>query len=239
MSENYFYSSLSAQEIENTLVGAVRFNAGQTLSTSQQAQARQNIGAGSETTGFAILGYYDTLADMQAALQRLPQPGDAYGIGTEAPYDIYIYDGTSETWINNGPVNEGAFIDDSELSLLTTWSSSKINSTKQDKISAVGILKGSGFAVSAATKGTDYGALSFTVTLLAASWTTNTQSVANANFFASGFSYIVSPASTSFSAYGEAQIHADDVTTDGVMVFHCEDVPSADLTINVVRMVSA
>ena len=83
------------------------------------------------------------------------------------------------------------------------------------------------------------GALSFTVTLLAANWSSNQQTVLNANFIASGYAYIVSPASASFAAYGEAQIYADNVTADGSMTFHCDSAPSSDLTVNVVRVVSA
>lgn len=133
MSDSYFYSSLTGQEIEDTLVGAVRFNAGQTLSTAQKAQARQNIGAGSETTGFQILGYYDTLEDLQAALQVLPQPGDAYGIGVSEPYDIYVYDGTTDEWKNNGTLNVDVVIDDADTTDHTTWSSSKISTELSGK----------------------------------------------------------------------------------------------------------
>lgn len=110
---------------------------------------------------------------------------------------------------------------------------------KQAAITANGMLKGNGSAVSAATKGTDYGAKSFTVTLTTAGWSSNAQTVSNSNFVTSGYAYIVSPASASFAAYAEAQIYADDVTTSGRMTFHCTDVPSAALTVNVTRVVSA
>lgn len=240
MAENYFYSSLSAQEIEDTLTGAVVFNSGQTLSTSQKARARQNIGAGAENTGFRILGYFDTLEDLQEYLQVPPQAGDAYGIGTAVPYDIYVWDAANNEWVDNGTLDIAEFIDDSETSSILTWSSQKIDADKQDKIVADGVLKGGGNgSVTAATKGTDYGALAFTVTLEAASWSSNVQTVSNANFLASGFAYMVAPASSSFAAYGEASIYADDVTTDGVMTFHCDSAPSVDLTVNIVRMVSA
>lgn len=79
----------------------------------------------------------------------------------------------------------------------------------------------------------------FTVTLTSASWSNNAQTVSNALFLASGYSYIVSPASASFAAYSEAQIYADDVTTDGQMTFHCENAPSADLTVNIARVVAS
>lgn len=80
---------------------------------------------------------------------------------------------------------------------------------------------------------------SFTITLASASWSSNTQTVNNANFIASGYAYIVSPASASFADYGAAQIYADNVTTDGSMTFHCTDVPSSNLTVNIVRVVAS
>ena len=78
-------------------------------------------------------------------------------------------------------------------------------------------------------------ALSFTVTLTAAGWSSNAQTVSNAYFIASGYAYTVVPASSSFADYGAAQIYADDVTTNGSMTFHCDSVPSSDLTVNILR----
>ena len=79
----------------------------------------------------------------------------------------------------------------------------------------------------------------FTVTLSSSSWSSNAQTVSDAKFIASGYSYIISPASSSFVDYGAAQIYADDVSTDGSMTFHCTDVPSSNLTVNVVRVVAS
>lgn len=79
----------------------------------------------------------------------------------------------------------------------------------------------------------------FTVTLASASWSNNAQTVSDAKFIASGYAYIVSPGSASFTAYGEAQIYADDVSTAGQMTFHCADVPTSNLTVNVVRVVAS
>lgn len=126
MAEQYYPIAMSAEEAKATLHGAVRFNTGQSLTTSQQAQARMNIGAGSENTGFRILGYYDTLEDLQDALQIPPQAGDAYGIGTEAPYEIYVWDGTSNAWLDNGTIGTQTVIDDNDTTTHTTWSSQKI-----------------------------------------------------------------------------------------------------------------
>ncbi len=50
---------------------------------------------------FQILGYYDTIANLRTAVPS-PEPGEAYGIGATAPYPIYIWDGVSQDWVNNG-----------------------------------------------------------------------------------------------------------------------------------------
>lgn len=244
MSENYWYSSMSGQEIEDTLLGAVRFNADQTLTTSQKAAARANIGAGEANSTFKILGYFDTLQDLQEWLQQLPQSGDAYGIGTESPYDVYVYDGIHSEWVNNGPIAySDALIDDEDVSSNKAWSSSKISAeltTKQAKISVSGMLKGTGNgAVSAAVKGTDYAALSFTINLLSSGWSNGTQTISNANFLATGFAFTVAPNSAARSKYMESLIYADDVTVDGQMTFHCDTAPDTNLTVNILRVVSA
>lgn len=51
--------------------------------------------------GLIVKGYYSTLSDLQVAVPD-PSAGDAYGVGTEDPYDIYIFDAVSHSWINNG-----------------------------------------------------------------------------------------------------------------------------------------
>ena len=111
--------------------------------------------------------------------------------------------------------------------------------TKQDKITASGMLRGNGTAVSAATLGSDYGARSFSITLPAASWSNNEQTVTSQYFVTVGYGFIVSPASSSFADYASAVIYADDVTSAGQMTFHCTNTPSTDLTVNVIRVVSA
>jgi hypothetical protein len=58
---------------------------------------------GDTGAGFVVKGYYATASVLQNAVQS-PDVGDAYGVGTAEPYDIYIYDGVSRTWVNNGPL---------------------------------------------------------------------------------------------------------------------------------------
>lgn len=55
---------------------------------------------GDTGSGFKVLDYYDSLEALEAAVTA-PSAGDAYGVGTAAPYDIYIYSLT-HGWVNNG-----------------------------------------------------------------------------------------------------------------------------------------
>ena len=81
--------------------------------------------------------------------------------------------------------------------------------------------------------------VAFTVSLTAAGWADNAQTISNAKFLSAGYAYTVAPASGSFADYADAMVYADDVTADGQMVFHCDSAPTADLTVNIVRMVTA
>ena len=57
---------------------------------------------GDTGSGFKVLDYYDTLEALEAAVTA-PSAGDAYGVGTAEPYDIYVY-GKTSGWVNNGPI---------------------------------------------------------------------------------------------------------------------------------------
>lgn len=61
---------------------------------------------GAPGNGLTILGYYDTESELRASVPA-PEPGDAYGVGAEAPYDIYVLDGVTGDWKNNGPLSSG------------------------------------------------------------------------------------------------------------------------------------
>lgn len=74
---------------------------GQTGPQGEQGPAGPKGETGS---GFKVLGYYGTKAALDAAQKATAQPGDAYGVGTAEPYDIYIFDGITGEFINNGPL---------------------------------------------------------------------------------------------------------------------------------------
>ena len=59
--------------------------------------------AGEPGKDFRILGRYDTLQMLVAAVPD-PEPGDTYDVGTEYPYNAYMWDGVNLTWVNKGPL---------------------------------------------------------------------------------------------------------------------------------------
>lgn len=58
---------------------------------------------GETGAGFLVRGYYASASALEASVQE-PMAGDAYGVGVSEPYDIYIFDGVTESWVNNGPL---------------------------------------------------------------------------------------------------------------------------------------
>jgi hypothetical protein len=74
---------------------------GQTGPRGEQGPAGPKGETGS---GFKVLGYYGTKAALDAAQKATAAAGDAYGVGTAEPYDIYIFDGITGEFINNGPL---------------------------------------------------------------------------------------------------------------------------------------
>ena len=72
--------------------------------TGQQGEQGPAGPKGETGSGFKVLGYYDTKAALDAARKATAAAGDAYGVGTAEPYDIYIFDGITGEFINNGPL---------------------------------------------------------------------------------------------------------------------------------------
>ena len=92
---------------------------------------------GEQGRGLTILGYYNTLAILQSSVLA-PNGGDAYGVGTTPPYEIYIWDAVNGQWKPNGKLSGPNEVTTSTATNLT------------------GLLKGNGTSVVAATAGTDY-----------------------------------------------------------------------------------
>lgn len=74
------------------------------LAAEKGEQGKQGIQGiqGEVGKGLVVLDYYPTVNDLQNSVTN-PKPGDAYGVGTEIPYSIYVYSET-KGWINNGEI---------------------------------------------------------------------------------------------------------------------------------------
>ena len=127
------------------------------------------------------------------------------------------------------------FLDENGLGRLWTQIVLKLNSKVPDGGTTGQVLKktetGTEWADEKSNK-----AVAFTVTLSASGWSGKAQTVSDARFLTGDYAYSVAPDSGSFAAYGESIIYAENVTTAGKMQFHCGEVPTADLTVNILKM---
>lgn len=107
MDELTFYNSIhTGAEIDKGVTGginALRIDAApQALTEAEKKRVRERLGI--QGNSFEIAGYFATLAALQAAVTN-PAPGAAYGVGSAPPYNIYVWDGVNEVWVNNGPIS--------------------------------------------------------------------------------------------------------------------------------------
>lgn len=85
------------------------FNAKQALLLAQAVKEMADAGAfdGEPGTSFAPLGYFDSVLALEESITE-PSPGDVYGVGSSAPYEIYVWDGVNQLWVNNGQLQGAA-----------------------------------------------------------------------------------------------------------------------------------
>lgn len=88
---------------------------------------------------------------------------------------------------------------------------------------------------------TDTDGTNLVVTLVLANWTGSAapyaQTLTVGAIIVSGYSYIVSPASTSWEDYSDAGIYMEAPSTDGSITFHAtEHLPASTLTVNIMKM---
>ena len=91
--------------IPQSVAEQIDAKAAQALLTAQAVKAAADAGKfnGKDGKSFEIKGYYASTAALEEGVPA-PAPGDAYCVGSAAPYDVYIYDGVSGEWINNGTI---------------------------------------------------------------------------------------------------------------------------------------
>ena len=96
-------------ELPMSVAERVDFNAKQALLLAQAVKNAAENGDfdGEPGSSFSSLGYYPTLAELEANVID-PAPGDVYGVGEGIPYDMYSWDGVNLVWVNNGPIQGAA-----------------------------------------------------------------------------------------------------------------------------------
>lgn len=71
---------------------------------------------GDDGKGFAVLGHYDTLSELEDEVTD-PEPGDGYSVGTTQPFNVYVWNPTAEEWQNVGPIQGPAGEDGKSVEL--------------------------------------------------------------------------------------------------------------------------
>lgn len=176
---------------------------------------------GEQGRGFTILGYYDTLAILQSSVLA-PNGGDAYGVGTTPPYDIYIWDAVNGQWKPNGKLSGPNEVTSSTATNLT------------------GLLKGNGTNVEAAVPEVDYAtpATDTVVTASASAWSNNTITLSVTGVMTDSKLEIgLSETATDeqYAAATAAQIRATG-SGDGTVTLKAVAAPSVDLPILIRRL---
>ena len=89
-----------AVQRQNCLALLADVQANETERAAFYAQVRADYESGAfNGSDFRILGYFTTAAELDALT---PTAGDAYGVGSNGAYDVYVWDGVNSAWVNNG-----------------------------------------------------------------------------------------------------------------------------------------
>ena len=104
---------------------------------------------GDTGSGFKVLGYYESLTVLESSVTN-PSVGDAYGVGSSEPYNIYIYTDING-WVNNG-VLQGAKGKDG-MSATHSWNGTTLTVTSASGTSSANLRGPAGHTP---VKGVDY-----------------------------------------------------------------------------------
>lgn len=90
-------------ELPLSVAEQVDFNARQAVLLAQAVKAMADRGQfnGKDGASFYIAAYYDSFETLSSTVSE-PEPGAFYGVGAEAPYEMYVWDSKNLEWVNNG-----------------------------------------------------------------------------------------------------------------------------------------
>ena len=177
--------------------------------------------------GFTVLGQFMTLEALQSAVTT-PKGGDAYGVGSTAPYDIYIWDKVENKWKNHGKLQGPR--GEPGPNEISTDTATALN----------GLLKGNGSTVQVAQSGVDYAApaTDTVVTASASAWSNNTITLSVTGVMTDSKLEIgLSDTATDeqYAAATAAQIRATG-SGDGTVTLKAAIAPTIDLPIIIRRL---
>lgn len=198
--------------------------------------------------GFAVLDYYTSEEELRATVTA-PSPGDAYGVGAEEPYDIYIF-GKTAGWRNYGPLQgargpqgepgaQGEPGPPGELGAQgPPGPAATINGVKALTVEATGGINGTQDGDRFLLDGSGLRPFRRTVTLTRVGWSGKTQTVTAEGVLEDEIRQLIlaAPAIASQDAYYEAGIRCTG-QGNGSLTFRCDTVPAADLTVHTVYAV--
>jgi len=90
-------------EVPMSVAEQLDYNSRQALLLAQAVKDMADRGEfdGADGTGMSPLGHFSTLGELAALIPK-PAPGDVYSVGTELPYELYVWDGVNLLWRNHG-----------------------------------------------------------------------------------------------------------------------------------------
>lgn len=193
---------------------------------------------GADGRAFQITDIYQTLAELEA---DFPAGDDGYYQVIGENREIYMWSPSEGAWVSLGALEgpQGPKGDKGDTGATGPQGEQGPQGVKGDAgdTGPQGPQGETGATGEQGPRG-DPGpkAKDFSLTLPAAGWADNAQTVEDENLIVSGYDYIPGPAAASYDAYTDAGVHADDLTTDGRITFRCIEVPEADLTVNFLRI---
>lgn len=203
---------------------------------------------GENGAGFKVLGRFESLEALQDALASglIPaaQPGDAYFVGTTAPYPVYYFDGLTSLWSYYGPLGStsGGGSSGDVQGIPPHGGAGQVlrkNSAVDYDVSwgdAVpdGSVTGAKLAENAVSKAKIQPGATYTqaaVVLSLSGWSGELQTATVIGVTADS-AVVVAPSPGSAKAYAEAGVLCTAQGTDS-LTFSCENTPTAALTVNV------
>ena len=179
-----------------------------------------------KSKGLVILGNYATVSALEAAVPN-PERGDAYGVGSAAPYDVYIWNGSE--WVNWGVI-EGAKGD--------TGATGATGATYTPDVSVDGVLSWTNNGNLPNPTPVDLSAPvnAFNVTLAAASWSNSNYVINNASITADELVIVDLPVSITaeqVEAAIAAIIRPTAQSAGSVTLTAFGDVPTVDIPVSI------